>query len=100
MKLKPSKYFLLVPIFVIILLLIIIGIGHLIQPSWIGEQPSTAGYFQKTFGLITDTPHATAELFYSSIESIVLLFVGFNWGKYRWKQEHKKFDTEHDIEHN
>lgn len=99
MKFKNNKVFLLVPIFVVIILLAIIGLGHVFKPHWIGEQPDTSGYFQKTFGLITDAPHATAELLYSSIEDIVILFVGFSWGKYVWKQEHKKFDAEHNIEH-
>jgi asparagine synthetase B (glutamine-hydrolysing) len=38
-------------------------------------------------------PHATAELFYSTLENVIILFVGFSWGRYRWKQEHKKFAT-------
>ncbi len=99
MKISNNKIFLMVPVVVVVVLLAIIGLGHLIDPHWIGEQPDTSDYFQKTFGLITDAPHATAELLYSTIEDIVILGVGFSWGKYLWKQEHKKFDTEHNIEH-
>ena len=100
---KAMKYnnriFLLVPVFVIILLFAIIGLGHLIDPKWIGEQPDGSGYIQKAFGLITDAPHATAELFYSTLEDIVILAVGFTWGRHKLRQEHKKFDIQHNIEH-
>jgi hypothetical protein len=96
---KNNKYFLLVPVIVIIILLAIIGAVHLIQPQWIGEQPGTAGYFQKAVGLITDAPHATAELFYSTLEDVVILLVGLAWGKRLWRKEHKKFDEEHGVKH-
>jgi hypothetical protein len=94
-----NKYFLLVPFIVVIILLAIIGAVHLIHPQWIGEQAGTAGYFQKAVGLITDAPHATAELFYSTVEDVVILFVGLAWGKRLWRKEHKKFDEEHGVKH-
>jgi hypothetical protein len=97
---KNSKQLLiLVPIFVLLGAFATIGIGHLLHPSWVGEQGENAGYLQKSFGLITDAPHATAELFYSTLENVIILIVGFSWGRYRWRQEHKKFDQEHNIEH-
>ena len=94
-----SKIFSFVPLIVLLAAFATIGLGHLIHPSWVGEQPESAGYFQKAFGLITDAPHATAELFYSTLENVIILFVGFSWGRYRWNQEHKQFDAEHNIEH-
>ena len=94
-----NKLLTFVPIIVLLAAFATIGLGHLIHPSWVGEQPETASYVQKAFGLITDAPHATAELFYSTLENVIILLVGFSWGKYRWNQEHKKFDTEHNIEH-
>jgi hypothetical protein len=96
---KNNKIFLLVPVLVVIILLAIIGLGHLFHPSWVGEQSGSAGYWQKAFGLITDAPHATAELFYSTLEDLVILCIGITYGKRRWKQEHKTFDEQHDIEH-
>ena len=97
---KSTKQLLFfVPIIVVVCALATIGIGHVIAYSWVGEQPETAGYFQKTVGLITDAPHATAELFFATMENLVILIVGFNWGKYRWRQEHKRFDAEHNIKH-
>jgi hypothetical protein len=54
---------------------------------------------RKTIGLITDAPHATAELFYSTIENVVFLVAGFAWGKRIWNKEHKKFDEEHGVKH-
>jgi hypothetical protein len=96
---KNNKIFLLVPVIVVIILLAIIGLGHLFHPSWVGEQSGNAGYWQKAFGLITDAPHATAELFYSTLEDLVILSIGIAYGKRRWKQEHKTFDEQHDIEH-
>jgi hypothetical protein len=89
----------LVPIIVLISALATIGLGHLIHPSWVGEQGEDAGYLQKAIGLITDAPHATAELFYSTLENIIILVVGFSYGKYVWNREHKKFDDEHNIKH-
>lgn len=94
-----NKLLTFVPILVLVTAFVTIGLGHLIHPSWVGEQPETAGYLQKAFGLITDAPHATAELFYSTLENVIILLVGFSWGKYRWNQEHKRFDDEHNIEH-
>jgi hypothetical protein len=94
-----NKYFLVVPVIVIAILLVIIGLGHLIDPKWVGEQVDSSSYVRKTFGLITDAPHATAELFYSTVEDVVILFVGLAWGKKLWRKEHKKFDEQHNIEH-
>jgi hypothetical protein len=54
---------------------------------------------RKTIGLITDAPHATAELFYSTIENVVFLVAGLAWGKRIWNKEHKKFDDEHGVKH-
>jgi len=96
---SKNKFFIAVPVIVIIILLSIIGAVHLIHPQWIGEQTDKAGYFQKAVGLITDAPHATAELFYSTLEDLVILFVGISWGKRIWHKEHKKFDEEHGVKH-
>lgn len=97
---KNSRQLLiLVPMFVLLGAFATIGLGHLFHPAWVGEQGEHAGYLQKSIGLITDAPHATAELFYSSLENIIILVVGFSWGRYRWNQEHKKFDQEHNIDH-
>ena len=96
---KNSKIFLAVPGIVIVVVLVVIGLMHLVHPSWVGEQSSNAGYFQKAIGLITDAPHASSELFYSSIENIIILMVSYNWAKIRIKQEHKKIDDEHGISH-
>jgi len=94
-----NKFLLAVPVIVIIIVLAIIGFVHIIYPQWIGEQAGESGYFQKAVGLITDAPHATAELFYSTVEDLVILAVGLAWGKRLWRKEHKKFDEEHDIKH-
>ena len=97
---KPTnKLFAFVPIIVLAAAFATIGLGHLVHPSGVGEQPETAGYVQKAVGLITDAPHATAELFYSTLENVIILLVGFSWGKYRWNQEHEKFDAEHNFDH-
>jgi len=96
---KSNRVFLVVPVIVIIIVLAIIGLVHVVQPQWIGEQADKSGYFQKAVGLITDAPHATAELFYSTVEDLVILAVGLAWGKRLWRKEHKKFDEDHDIEH-
>ena len=94
-----NKWFFLVPFVIVFAVFGVIGMAHLIAPSWIGEKAVSVGYLQKTVGLITDAPHATAELFYSSIENIVILAVGFSWGKRRWRREHEEFDREHGVVH-
>ena len=96
---KNNKYFWLVPASVVIIVLSVIGVAHLLNPPSVGEQASTAGYLRKTIGLITDAPHATAELFYSTIENIVFLVAGLAFGKRLWRKEHKKFDEEHGVKH-
>ena len=96
---SKNKFFIAVPVIVISILLLIIGVAHVVHPQWVGEQAGNSGYWQKAFGLITDAPHATAELFYSTVENVVILAVGFAWGKRKWNQEHKRFDKEHNIEH-
>jgi len=70
-----NKWFWLVPFIIVFAVFGVIGMAHIFAPSWIGEKAVRAGYLQKTVGLITDAPHATAELFYSSIENIVILAV-------------------------
>ena len=96
---KNNKYFWLVPASVVIIVLSVIVVAHLLNPPSVGEQASTAGYLRKTIGLITDAPHATAELFYSTIENIVFLVAGLAFGKRLWRKEHKKFDEEHGVKH-
>jgi hypothetical protein len=96
---KPNRIFIVVPILVIAVVVTVIGVTHLLHPTWVGEQPASSGYYQKAIGLITDAPHATAELFYSTIENLVILAVGFSWGRSRWRREHEKFDQEHGVEH-
>jgi len=96
---KSNKYFWLVPAIVVVIVLAIIGAAHLFNPPSVGEQASNAGYIRKTIGLITDAPHATAELFYSTIENIVFLIAGLSFGKRLWRKEHKKFDEEHGVKH-
>jgi hypothetical protein len=96
---KNNKYFWLVPISVVLIVLSVIGLAHLFNPPSVGEQASNAGYLRKTVGLITDAPHATAELFYSTIENLVILAAGLAWGKRLWRKEHKKFDEEHGVKH-
>ena len=70
-----------------------------IASSWIGEQPASADYIHKTAGLITDPAHATSELFYSGIENIVILTVGYYWGKRALKKQHAELDQEHGYTH-
>ena len=94
-----KSLFLLVPVIVILTLLAIIGIGHVIDPHWVGEQSSNENYYRKAFGLITDAPHATSELFYSTLESIVVLIIGYAVGKNALAKQHKKLDEEHGYEH-
>lgn len=89
----------MVPVIVIGTLLIIIGLAHIIHPQWAGEQPSNSGYFQKSYGLITDAPHATAELFYSTVENVAVLTVGYIWGKKALKKQHEILDAEHGHKH-
>ena len=96
---KSNKYFWLVPMIVVIIVLSVIGAAHLLNPPSVGEQSSNSGYLRKTIGLITDAPHATAELFYSTIENVVFLVAGLAWGKRIWNKEHKKFDEEHGVKH-
>jgi len=94
-----NKFFIAVPVVVIIIVLAIIGFVHMVHPQWIGEQSGVSGYVRKTVGLITDAPHATAELFYSTVEDLVILAAGLAWGKRLWRKEHRQFDKEHNIEH-
>lgn len=96
---KNSKWLFAVPVVVVVVLLSIIGLVHLVHPSWVGEQNINSGYIQKTVGLVTDAPHATTELFYSTVEDAIILVVGFAWGKSKWRKEHEKFDEEHGVEH-
>jgi hypothetical protein len=71
----------------------------LIASQWIGEQPITSNYFHKAIGLITDAPHATAEIFYSTIENVIILTFGFIWGKKSLKKQHDILDAEHGHKH-
>jgi hypothetical protein len=71
----------------------------LLASQWIGEQPSNADYIHKTAGLITDPAHATAEIFYSTIENVIILTVGYMWGKRALKKQHKLLDDEHGFTH-
>lgn len=68
--------------------------------SWIGEQPTNSNYVHKAVGLITDPAHATAEIFYSTIENVIILTVGFLLGKRAFKKQHDTLDAEHGISHN
>jgi len=90
-----------VPLLVITTALIVIMLGHLIHAQWVGEQSGNPdpGYVQKTYGLITDAPHATAELFYSTIESVILLSLGYFLGKRALKKQHDELDKEHGYTH-
>jgi len=94
-----KSLFLLVPTIVVVTLLIIIGLGHLIDPSWVGEQATNSNYFQKSIGLITDAPHATSELFYSTLENLIVIAVGYSWGKKALAKQHQELDLEHGYEH-
>ena len=94
-----NKFFIAAPFIIVAIVFAVIGLAHLVNPSWVGEQSGQSGYLRKAIGLITDAPHATAELFYSTVENIVILFIGLAWGKRIWRKEHKKFDEEHNIEH-
>lgn len=97
---KSSKWQLVVvPLGVIVIALAIIGLGHILHPAWVGEQNPVSDYLRKTVGLITDAPHATAELFYSAIENVLIVIVGYQWGKRAIAREHAKLDAEHGIEH-
>lgn len=98
-SLDVKSLIILVPVIVITMLLAIIGLGHLISPSWVGEQAATTGYFRKTFGLITDAPHATSELVYSTIENVVVLAVGISWGRRALRRQHDELDREHGFTH-
>jgi hypothetical protein len=98
-NLNIKNLLLLVPVLVVITLLVVILLGHLIYPNWVGEQPGNAGYFQKSFGLITDAPHATSELFYSTVENVIVLTIGFVWGKKALKKQHQQLDEEHGHVH-
>lgn len=74
--------------------------AHLIAVShWIGEQPSTSNYIHKTAGLLSDLPHLTTELFYSGLENIVILGIGWIWAKRRFAKEHARLDKEHGFTH-
>jgi hypothetical protein len=94
-----NKWFLLVPVIIVVVVLAIIGFAHLVHPQWVGEQLGNAGYVQKSVGLITDAPHATAELFYTGVEDLAILLVGLAWAKKLWRKEHQKFDEEHGVTH-
>jgi len=73
---------------------------HLLLASqWIGEQSPTSNYIHKTAGLITDPPHATAELFYSTIENVIILTAGYLWGKRALRRQHVQLDAEHGFTH-
>jgi len=98
-NLSTKGLVLLVPVLVVGTLLVLIALAHLLLPSWVGEQPGTAGYFQKAYGLVTDAPHATAELFYSTVENVAVLTVGYIWGKNALKRQHAMLDAEHGVEH-
>jgi hypothetical protein len=99
-SLNIKSLVLIVPILVIVTLLIIIGLGHIFNSSWVGEQSVSSGYIQKSYGLITDAPHATSELFYSTIENIIVLSIGYIWGKKALKNQHQELDSEHGYSHN
>ena len=84
-----------VPLAVVAVALAVIGLGHLIHPSWVGEQPDSAGYVQKAFGLLTDAAHATAELFYSAVENVIVFVAAIFLGKRAIRREHARLDAEH-----
>ena len=99
-NLNIKSLIVIVPILVVIALLLIIGLGHLIYPSWVGEQSIYSGYIQKSYGLITDSPHATSELFYSTLENATVVTIGYIWGKKALKKQHQQLDEEHGYNHN
>ena len=80
---------------------IVLGVALFLaaNPSWIGEQPSSSNYIHKTIGLISDLPHATAELIFAQIDNIISWFVvAIIVRKYVQKQ-HEKIDAEHGYVH-
>lgn len=69
------------------------------HPTWIGEQPATADYLHRALGLISDMPHATAEMFYDAVENSIVFCVVWFFARKRWAVEHARFDAEHGIDH-
>ena len=87
-----------IPVIGTLVLIAIILVAHF-GGSWAGEQPPSAGYVRKTVGLLTDAPHATAEMLYSGLENILVLTVGFFLGKRALRRQHLAIDAEHGVDH-
>lgn len=71
--------------------------------AWIGEQAGNSNYWHKAVGLVTDMPHATAELFYSAIDNIltwiIVILIARPYLKRRDAKIHAQLDAEHGYEH-
>lgn len=70
--------------------------------------PEVQGLWSDAWAVISDAPHAIAEMFYNVLWSLVSLPFGyFFYKKYREpkireeirKQLHQEIDTEHGVEH-
>jgi hypothetical protein len=92
-----KKISFIVAIVIVVLFVFVLWIST--HANWVGEQSGTSDYVHKTVGLITDMPHATAELFYSAIENGIVLSIGYWLAKRNDRKEHAKLDQEHGIEH-
>jgi len=72
---------------------------------FIGECPETArcNYIHKTFGLLSDGPHITAEAIVDAIEAIAIFTAGTALERRRSKRilaaEHRALDEEHGHKH-
>ena len=113
-KVVIAKRFFLVIVFIGILILSIryLGTSGSIQHSssvmrthtsgglyWLGEQPTSAGYWRKTIGLLTDGPHVTSELIFSGMENLIILGIGFMIGRRALRRQHEELDEEHGFVH-
>ncbi len=71
------------------------------QAHYVGECPDTAhcDYIHKTFGLLSDGPHITAEAVVSLIENTIEITIILIVGRWALRREHARIDAEHGYVH-
>lgn len=83
--------------------LVVLGIAMTLffatHPSWVGEQSGSANYIHKTFGLVSDMPHLSGEIFIDIITNSVTFIVVGGYALRKLRKEHENFDRIHGIDH-
>jgi hypothetical protein len=76
---------------------------HPSQPGihWVGECPDAANcnYIHKTFGILSDGAHVTAEATVDLVENAIELVIILLVGRWALKREHARIDAEHGYVH-